>query len=157
MSKQPSPYSPPKFLHRIAVLARMVNDGIDEIVQILRLGIDWFGGRTDPHGLAAMSLDPISIDKILVRVDERLRALAPDYLERRRENVRAIGTALERSDFEAIRDLGHKMTGTGAGYGFPRISEIGAAIEAGARARDAAGIRSSVAELARYLDQVELV
>ncbi len=101
--------------------------------------------------------DRAPVDKILVRVDERVRALAPDYLERRRENVSAVGAALESSDFEAIRELGHKMTGTGAGYGFPRISEIGAAIEMGAKAQDVAGIRSSVAELARYLDQVELV
>jgi PAS domain S-box-containing protein len=97
------------------------------------------------------------IERILVRADERVRALIPDYLDRRREDVRAISQALGRSDYETIRELGHKMTGTGAGYGFPRISEIGAAIETAAKLGDAAGIRSSATELARYLDQVEII
>jgi HPt (histidine-containing phosphotransfer) domain-containing protein len=56
--------------------------------------------------------------------------------------------ALEQSDFAAIRDLGHKLSGTGAGYGFPRISEIGAALEAAARSSDTSAIRMQLDALA---------
>jgi CheY-like chemotaxis protein len=96
-------------------------------------------------------------ERIQVRTDARLRAVIPGYLDNRRADVRAIAAALERSEFESIRDAGHKMSGTGLGYGFARISEIGSAIEKAAEERNATGIRTLVAELATYVEQVEVV
>jgi histidine phosphotransfer protein HptB len=81
----------------------------------------------------------------------RIRALAPEYLGHRRQDVRAIHSALEHSDFAAIRVLGHKMSGTGAGYGFPRISEIGTALESAAGSKDASAIRVQVDALSAFL------
>jgi CheY-like chemotaxis protein len=121
-------------------------------VRLLTL-LNAVGKHAARPGLGAV----VPLEKILVRADARLRALIPDYLDRRREDVRAMSAALDVPDLETIRELGHKMTGTGAGYGFPRISEIGAAIEADAKKNNAAGIRSRVADLARYLDQIEIV
>lgn len=97
------------------------------------------------------------LGKVLVRADARLRAVIPGYLEHRRQDVRAILDALGRSDFGAIRQLGHKMSGTGGGYGFSRITEIGGAIERAARNENVSEIRASTAELSRYLEQVEIV
>ncbi len=95
--------------------------------------------------------------RILVRADARLRAVIPGYLANRRADVSAIAEALDRSDFRAIRAVGHKMTGTGLGYGFPRISEIGVALERAAKESNAAEIRTQAAELARFIDRVEVV
>jgi len=81
----------------------------------------------------------------------------PGYLDSRRGDVRTILAALDRSDYESIRELGHKMSGTGAGYGFARITAIGEAIETAAKQEDAAGIRSRTAELSSYIAQVEVV
>jgi PAS domain S-box-containing protein len=96
-------------------------------------------------------------EKILVRADARLRAVIPEYLESRRVDLRTMLEALERSDHETIRELGHKMHGSGSGYGFPRITEIGAAIESAAREHRADEIRWRVKELSSYLDQVQVV
>ena len=79
-----------------------------------------------------------------IDAESRIRALAPEYLNHRRQDVRTIRSALDQSDFEAIGVLGHKMSGTGAGYGFPRISEIGAALEFAARSKDEAAIRTQM-------------
>ena len=84
--------------------------------------------------------------------ESRIRALAPEYLSHRRQDIEAIGAALDRSDFATIRTLSHRMSGTGAGYGFPRISELGAAIEAAAAAQDAAAIRTHLAELSAVVN-----
>ncbi|MBI3474013.1 MAG: Hpt domain-containing protein, partial [Candidatus Solibacter usitatus] len=46
--------------------------------------------------------------------------------------------------------------GSGAGYGFPRISECGAAIEEAAIAGDLGAIRGQASVLAGYLEQVEV-
>jgi CheY-like chemotaxis protein len=81
----------------------------------------------------------------------RIDAMVPLYLDHRRHDVRNIGMALENADFALIRHLGHKMSGTGAGYGFPRISEIGAALEAAAGSKDASAIRIHLDALSAYL------
>ncbi len=56
-----------------------------------------------------------------------------------------------------IGELGHKICGTGGGYGFPRITEIGASIQQAAKERNSAAIRSQVAELSRFLYQVDVI
>ena len=98
-----------------------------------------------------------SLNRILVRADDRLRAVIPGYLQNRRDDLRAIREALERLDYEKIRELGHKMHGSGSGYGFPRITEIGQALEDASRERNTDAIYSRVAELTTYLDQIEVL
>ena len=96
-------------------------------------------------------------ERILVRADERLRAVIPRYLESRRKDVETILAALERSDFAAIAALGHKMCGTGAGYGFTPVTEFGVALEQAAKQQDPAGVREHAAGLSRYLLRVTVV
>jgi hypothetical protein len=48
------------------------------------------------------------------------------------------------------------MKGTGAPYGFSRLTEIGALIEHAAADRNSAALREYVTELAEYLSRVEI-
>ena len=48
------------------------------------------------------------------------------------------------------------MKGTGAGYGFPALTEIGDAIEKGALAKDGAKVAAEIERLAHYLAGVRL-
>lgn len=109
------------------------------------------------HALRRGSSDASPPAKIVVRADTRLRPVIPAYLDKRREDVCTILTALEDSDYEVIGELGHKMSGTGESYGFPQITEIGAAIQQAAKDRNPDQIRSQVAELSKYLQQVVVV
>jgi HPt (histidine-containing phosphotransfer) domain-containing protein len=95
--------------------------------------------------------------KIIVTVDEELQDMIPGYLENRRKDVAEIVAALQRGDFEAIRFLGHNMKGSGGGYGFDGISEIGRACEDAAKRSQAQEIREQVDRLQAYLDSVEVV
>ena len=52
--------------------------------------------------------------------------------------------------------LGHQMAGTGGGYGFEPITEIGSALEESALAGDTARIRTSIEDLDRYLSAVRV-
>ncbi len=83
--------------------------------------------------------------------ESRIRALAPQYLHHREQDIASIRGALETDDFAAIRALGHKMSGTGTGYGFPQISRIGASIEAAAAARDSAAIQGHLEALSEII------
>jgi HPt (histidine-containing phosphotransfer) domain-containing protein len=91
-----------------------------------------------------------------VVVDAELADLVPRFLDNVRKNPPAINKALEREDFPAIVTLGHNMKGTGTGFGFPRITEIGALIEDAAKKKDADTIRNRNRELKEYLDRIEV-
>jgi signal transduction histidine kinase/FixJ family two-component response regulator/HPt (histidine-containing phosphotransfer) domain-containing protein len=93
--------------------------------------------------------------RIHVTVDASLLDLVPNYLDKRRQDLPKFTEALAAEDYATIRRLGHNLKGTGAGYGFPVLTEIGAAIEDGAQANNGSVIRAKVEELARYLTEVE--
>jgi HPt (histidine-containing phosphotransfer) domain-containing protein len=65
-----------------------------------------------------------------------------------------IRSALEAGDLETARSLGHQMKGSGGGYGFDRLTEIGLAIETAAGDGDAGTVSVQVDELAGYLDRL---
>ena len=92
----------------------------------------------------------------LVRVDSSLAGLIPGFLESRRRDIDAIDAALEHSDYDNIRILGHNMKGSGGGYGFNRITEIGASLEQAARRHEPGEIRARTADLSRYLDRLHV-
>jgi len=106
--------------------------------------------------LAAIRQHTRPLEKIEVRIDGKLREVVPGYLERRRADVNAIAEALECADCESIRTTGHRMKGSGAGYGLPRLSEIGDAIEEAAASNDTGLIRRRNRELAEYLDALAI-
>jgi PAS domain S-box-containing protein len=87
-------------------------------------------------------------------IEPKLRVLIPGYIESRRRDLETVRAALEASDYETIRDLGHKMSGTGGAYGLPRITEIGLLLEKAAREQNPETIRAQTDELARFLARV---
>ncbi len=93
-------------------------------------------------------------DKVLVAVDAQIAALVPRFLANRAADVGKIRTALARADFESVRVAAHAMKGAGGGYGFPEISRLGAAMEEGARQRNAAQVGALVASLEAYLARI---
>jgi CheY-like chemotaxis protein len=91
-----------------------------------------------------------------VVVDSSLEDIVPGYLDNRRKDVGVLRQALERGDFAAIRVLGHNMKGSGGGYGFAALTELGAALEKAALAGDAEAVRGRIDELAAYLGSLRI-
>ncbi len=94
---------------------------------------------------------------IRVQVDPDLRDVAPGYLEKRRADILTCEKALAAGDLDSIRAIAHKMKGTGAGYGFPFLTETGAKLEIAAREGRTDEVRDGLAELASWLANVELM
>src|SRR5580658_7256876 len=104
------------------------------------------GGRT-----ASAVLEPevpAASEKNLIQVEEGMEDVVPGYLAKRRADVPVYAAALAKDDFESIRQLAHKMKGTGSGYGFPVLTELGGALEQAAMDKDSARIRESLNRLA---------
>ena len=82
-------------------------------------------------------------------------SLASKYLQGSRAKAVEMTIALRKSDFEAIRTTAHNMKGTGAAYGFSRITELGRTIEDAALQKNVQVIASAVRDLNGYLDEVD--
>src|SRR5688572_16792011 len=96
-------------------------------------------------------------EPIVVRVDPDLHELVPEFLRNRHDDVKVLRDALVAADWETIRRLGHRMSGSGGGYGFDAITDLGQRLETAARARDESDVRQSTDDLAAYLERVIVV
>ena len=88
------------------------------------------------------------------RAEQMIADRAPAFLEHCRENLIAMRSAVDRDDFEAVLVIGHNMRGSGGGFGFQPITDIGAALEQAADRGDVSGMRTQLEALALYLDGV---
>jgi HPt (histidine-containing phosphotransfer) domain-containing protein len=95
-------------------------------------------------------------EKLIVEIESDLEYLVPEYLDGRRQDVISIREALQNGDFETIRILGHNLKGTGGGYGFNGITDIGAAIQDSALSGDAGMLEKLAGDLQDYLDRVTI-
>lgn len=98
-----------------------------------------------------------SNDRFIVQVDPEIEDIVPIFLQNRRDDVGFLSKALEDGDFEPIGILGHSMKGSGGGYGFDAITDIGRSLEQAAKSQSWGEIKRLVEELASYLDRVEVV
>jgi HPt (histidine-containing phosphotransfer) domain-containing protein len=96
-------------------------------------------------------------EKIVVKVDPEIADLIPGFLNNRKKDIENMGSCLKVKDFEQIERLGHGMKGSGAGYGFYGISEIGKSIEIAAKEKNIEAIKKEIENLKDYLDRVEIV
>lgn len=103
-----------------------------------------------------MKGDDVGRGPIRVRPVPVLAPIVPRYLELRAQDVRDMRRALADGDMEPVRYIGHKMAGSGGGYGFDRLSALGQLIEAAAEAGDAGACAELADELESYLDRVEI-
>ncbi len=94
---------------------------------------------------------------IVVQVDPDLKELIPEFLRRRHDDVAALRNAIALADWASIRRLGHRLRGTGGGYGFDAITDLGHHLEDAARAEDAPAVRKWTDDLASHLDRVVVV
>jgi CheY-like chemotaxis protein/HPt (histidine-containing phosphotransfer) domain-containing protein len=97
----------------------------------------------------------IEKDALLVRVDPRFARVIPRFLRNSRQNVVLLLEALDRGELETVKRLGHSMKGSGTSFGFPTITDLGAALEQSAGSADTGASRRWVGELSTYLDRVD--
>ena len=96
-------------------------------------------------------------EKIEIHVDPDLMPLIPEYIEHRREDVIKLMDLLEENSYRDIERCGHSMKGTGAGYGFDMITEIGALIEIAGKEGNRDQIQEGINRLNDYLEKLDII
>ena len=90
-----------------------------------------------------------------MRSARRLAERTPAYLENCRQNAIVMQKAMDQGDFETVAILGHNLRGSGGGFGFQAITDLGAGLEQACADSDLDGARKLLSDLSRYLDNVE--
>ena len=98
-----------------------------------------------------------SPDTISVEVSRDLEDIVPIFLGNRENDLQALRDALTRQDFGTVQNLGHRLKGDGGGYGFDRITEIGATMEQAAKQQDGSMIEQQIVQLEEFLRRVSVV
>jgi len=96
-------------------------------------------------------------EHLIIRAAPELSGLIPEFLEYMKQYVQTVPEALDRSDFETIRMVGHRMKGEGGCYGFDAITNLGGCLEQAAKDRAPEEIKRLSGELSFYLEHVQVV
>ena len=96
-------------------------------------------------------------EKIIVQIDSELMEIVPRFLENRHKDLEIIRQAIEQNNLTLIQMVGHKMKGSGSGYGFDFITDIGRRLEGAARRGNGQDIQTFLQALDLYLTRLEVV
>jgi CheY-like chemotaxis protein len=88
-----------------------------------------------------------------IAISEQVMALVPQYLASKEKQIEEARSALASRDFGPIRRFGHNLKGTGRGYGFPSIEEMGTEIERAAMQADGSRIAMQLDALHRFVTE----
>jgi hypothetical protein len=89
-------------------------------------------------------------------IQSDLQPLIPQYLENIKHNLKEILDAIHVGELNNAAVLGHRMKGSGSGYGIQKITELGALIEQEAKNQNPKNIQKYAEELLAYLNRVEV-
>ncbi len=92
-----------------------------------------------------------------VYVDSDLEFLIPKFLENREEDIKILERLLKGAEYDQIRIIGHSMKGSGGGYGFDYLTEIGSEIEKNAELKNLDELNNLINELKDYLNNIEII
>ena len=95
-------------------------------------------------------------DNRVVINDPFARRLMVRYLENRKDDIDAMRSALEIGDFDAIRNKGHNLFGSGSAYGLDAVSELGAALEKTAKKKNSEDIAQLIEKLEAFVSKVRV-
>ena len=86
----------------------------------------------------------------------KLAEQIPAYLDNCRHNVVVMREALDRADFEAVTIIGHNLRGSGGGFGFQRITDLGAGLELACQDTNLDHAHELLAALSSFLDGAQI-
>ena len=104
---------------------------------------------TDMSSPPAMSACP-------VQIDADLKDLMPGFLDAKAQDLAKLRQRLDNGDYEAVRQISHKLKGAFNMYGFRFLSDACAEVERAAPAPEKARIEEKLAAIERHFENMEI-
>lgn len=76
------------------------------------------------------------MSKIIINVDPDLEDLVPAYFENRKLELASLKSSFISQNWAEIQNIGHKLKGNAASYGFETLTELGAFLEIAAKEKN---------------------
>lgn len=92
-----------------------------------------------------------------VYIDSDIESLIPTFLDNRTTDIENLKNAIAHEDVAAIKKLGHILKGTGGGYGFDFITDIGRDIEIAGQQGDMDKTEKLTMQMEKMLDNLEII
>jgi CheY-like chemotaxis protein len=123
--------------------------------QLLRL-IDRF---FIPNSEFAPEIVPESASELeekstVIQIDPEIADIVPVFFENSRAHIEKAKNGLAQGDWPLLMRVGHSLKGSGASFGFQRVSELGQALEKQAQKQDVLAYQQSLAHLEHFLNTV---
>jgi len=93
---------------------------------------------------------------IIEYIDPGLEDLLGRFFELSRMDLDTMRAAADKRDFDTLVRLGHTVKGTGHGYGFTGMGELGGAIEQAALDKDLEALSRHMDRMDHYLSTVRI-
>ncbi|MGV3525933.1 MAG: PAS domain S-box protein [Candidatus Sericytochromatia bacterium] len=126
---------------------------------VAELDFEWdLDSELAAAGAAPSSAEPEpAAGGVQVILSADMAKLAPDFLNKRRQDIAKLRQAITDNRFDHVRVLGKSMKGTGGVYGFSEIAEMGRELETAAETQDMLSIGEWVDQLENFLTHVQIV
>ncbi len=95
--------------------------------------------------------------KPVAHVEADLQSLIPSFLNNRKRDILELRKAVETTDFNDLERIGHILKGVSASYGFDKLGEYGAILEAQAKAGALQKCDAVVNLMSTYMQDVVVV
>ncbi len=141
-------------------LLKLQTDGkglLETILKYTACGEQIAETKEDENSIAQTDIDIDHKGGPIVNVKSIYKDYIPMFLEDIHNDIKTMMEALKNGDYEVIRNIGHSTKGSGGGYGFYVITDIGKSIEDGAKEKDPDEIQKWLDELLNYIETVEVI
>lgn len=92
----------------------------------------------------------------VVQIEKDLEDLIPGYIANLKTYVKDMTAQLSNAQFDPIARTAHNIKGSGGGYGFMKITEIGAQLETAAKANNGDQVKALLGQLDSYVANVKI-
>lgn len=127
--------------------------------QLLRLLDRFFIPEHESVSESASESVPESSSELLeksevIQIDPEIADIVPVFFENSRSHIERAKNGLAQGDWPALMRVGHSLKGSGACFGFQRVSELGQELEKQAQEQNFSAYQQNLAYLEKFLNEV---
>lgn len=94
--------------------------------------------------------------KTIVKVDKDLEDLIPQFILNRKKDIEELIEAIEKKDEPLVAQLGHKIKGSSASYGFEELSKMAADCEIAAKNKNLVSVSHLLPKMRAHFDDMDI-